>query len=68
MVPQIVDGGALGRLHMIHIREHRFPFLLKVQSSLKAVARAHWGLLRARWGSNGFPERQMDSQSVIFSL
>jgi predicted dehydrogenase len=26
----IVDSGALGRLHMIHIREHRFPFLLKV--------------------------------------
>jgi myo-inositol 2-dehydrogenase/D-chiro-inositol 1-dehydrogenase len=26
----IVDSGALGQLKMVHIREHRFPFLLKV--------------------------------------
>jgi len=26
----IVDSGVLGKLHMVHIREHRFPFLLKV--------------------------------------
>ena len=26
----IVDAGSLGKLHMVHIREHRFPFLLKV--------------------------------------
>ena len=27
-----VDGGAIGKLHMVHIREHRFPFLLKVEN------------------------------------
>ena len=26
----IVDAGKLGQLRMVHIREHRFPFLLKV--------------------------------------
>mmetsp|Transcript_48060 Transcript_48060/g.134260 ORF Transcript_48060/g.134260 Transcript_48060/m.134260 type:complete len:333 (+) Transcript_48060:1169-2167(+) len=25
-----VDNGEIGKLHMVHIREHRFPFLLKV--------------------------------------
>jgi len=25
-----VDNGEVGKLHMVHIREHRFPFLLKV--------------------------------------
>ena len=27
-----VDGGAVGNIQMVHIREHRFPFLLKVES------------------------------------
>jgi myo-inositol 2-dehydrogenase/D-chiro-inositol 1-dehydrogenase len=26
----VIDSGALGQLRMVHIREHRFPFLLKV--------------------------------------
>jgi len=28
----VVDGGALGQIHMVHIREHRFPFLLKIDN------------------------------------
>ena len=28
----IVDSGALGTLHMVHVREHRFPFLQKVEN------------------------------------
>jgi predicted dehydrogenase len=27
---EVVDSGDLGKIHMVHIREHRFPFLLKV--------------------------------------
>jgi len=28
---EIVQGGNLGRIRMVSIREHRFPFLVKVR-------------------------------------
>lgn len=32
---EIVNGGSLGHVRMVSIREHRFPFLVKVRFSTK---------------------------------
>jgi len=61
------DGGQVGRLIMVHIREHRFPFLLKVADwnrfsqftggTLVEKCCHFWDLMRRIIGPDAMPER-----------
>lgn len=49
---EIVKGGSLGHVKMVAIREHRFPFLVKVsykQLEFLFSCRSNWSYACSNW-------------------